>query len=48
MDVYERISPDDMKQDAVVMAAFAYTAAMRDEKLPRKPTAVPPKVSGSN
>ncbi len=37
MDVYERIQPDDMKQAAVVMAAFLYNAAMRDEKLPRKP-----------
>ena len=48
MDVYERVSADDLKQDAVMMAAFAYTAAMRDEKLPRKPTQVPPRVSGSN
>ncbi|MBS1808541.1 MAG: M20/M25/M40 family metallo-hydrolase [Acidobacteria bacterium] len=37
MDVYERIQADDMKQAAVVMAAFLYNAAMRDEKLPRKP-----------
>jgi carboxypeptidase Q len=37
MDVYERIQADDMKQAAVIMAAFVYNAAMRDEKLPRKP-----------
>jgi hypothetical protein len=48
MDVYERISADDLKQDAVVMAAFAYTAAMRDEKLPHKPIPPPPRVPGNN
>lgn len=36
MDVYDRIQADDMKQAAVVMAAFIYNAAMRDDKLPRK------------
>lgn len=37
MDVYDRIQADDMKQAAVIMAAFVYNAAMREEKLPRKP-----------
>jgi carboxypeptidase Q len=37
MDVFDRIQSDDMKQAAVIMAAFVYNAAMRDEKLPRKP-----------
>lgn len=37
MDVYDRIQADDMKQAAVIMASFVYNAAMRDEKLPRKP-----------
>jgi carboxypeptidase Q len=37
MDVYERIQADDMKQASTIMAAFLYNAAMRDEKLPRKP-----------
>ncbi len=37
MDVYERIQAEDMKQASVIMAAFVYNAAMRDEKLPRKP-----------
>jgi len=37
MDTYERLQADDMKQAAVIMAAFVYNAAMRDEKLPRKP-----------
>ncbi|MDT7781218.1 MAG: carboxypeptidase [Acidobacteriota bacterium] len=36
-DTYERIQPDDVKQAAVIMAAFVYQAAMLDEKLPRKP-----------
>lgn len=36
MDVYDRAQEEDLKQAAVVMAAFAYNAAMRDEKLPRK------------
>jgi hypothetical protein len=37
MDLYERLQADDMKQASVIMAAFVYNAAMRDEKLPRKP-----------
>ncbi|HUS11572.1 MAG TPA: M20/M25/M40 family metallo-hydrolase [Pyrinomonadaceae bacterium] len=36
-DVFDRIQADDMKQAATIMAAFAYNATMRDEKLPRKP-----------
>lgn len=36
-DVLERIQPDDLKQAAVVTAAFVYQTAMLDEKLPRKP-----------
>lgn len=36
-DVYDRIQADDLKQAAVIMAAFVYNTAMRDEKLPRKP-----------
>jgi len=37
MDVYDRVQRDDMVQQATVVAVFAYDAAMRDEKLPRKP-----------
>jgi hypothetical protein len=37
MDVYDRIQAEDMKQAAVIIAAFVYQTAMRDEKLPRKP-----------
>lgn len=36
-DVFDRVQADDMKQAATIMAAFVYNAAMRDEKLPRKP-----------
>jgi carboxypeptidase Q len=41
MDVYERIQPADMMKDAVIVASFAYHAAIRDEKLPRKPLPQP-------
>jgi hypothetical protein len=37
MDVYEHVLADDLKQSAIIAAAFIYQAAMRDEKLPRKP-----------
>jgi len=37
MDVYERIQEDDAKQASIIMATFVYQAAVRDEKLPRKP-----------
>jgi hypothetical protein len=40
MDTFDRVQRDDMVQQAVVIAVFAYNAAMRDEKLPRK--ALPP------
>jgi carboxypeptidase Q len=36
MDVFDRVQRDDMIQQATVAAVFAYDAAMRDEKLPRK------------
>ncbi len=35
MDTYERLVPEGLIQSSVVMAHFAYQAAMRDEKLPR-------------
>jgi hypothetical protein len=37
MDVYDRLQPDDLKQAAVIVAAFVYDAAQRDQMLPRKP-----------
>jgi len=36
MDLYERIQPDDMQWNAVVVASFVMQAANRDEKVPRK------------
>ena len=36
-DVFDRIQADDMKQASIIMAAFVYNTAIRDEKLPRKP-----------
>jgi len=41
MDVYERIQAPDMMKNAVIVASFAYLAANRDEKLPRKPLPAP-------
>lgn len=41
MDVYDRIQRGDMMQAAVIMASFAYHAAMREEMLPRKPLPKP-------
>jgi carboxypeptidase Q len=37
MDVYDRLQREDLMQAAVVIATFAWTAASRDEPLPRKP-----------
>jgi hypothetical protein len=49
MDVYDRVQADDVKQGSVMMAIFAYNAAMMDGKFPRKPspTARPQAPSGS-
>ncbi len=40
-DNYDRILPEDMKQNATIMAAFVYQTAMMDGKIPRKQTALP-------
>jgi carboxypeptidase Q len=40
-DTYERIQRDDMMQAAVILAAYVYDAAMRDNMLPRKPLPKP-------
>ena len=37
LDSWERLQPDDMKKNATIAAAFAFLAANREEKLPRKP-----------
>ena len=34
----ERMNEDDLKQSAIVMATFAWQAAMRDGKIPRPPS----------
>jgi carboxypeptidase Q len=36
MDLYDRSIEDDLKQSSVIMAGFAFNAAMRDEMIPRK------------
>ena len=41
-DVYDHAQAEDLKQAAVLMAAFVYNTAMRDEMLPRKPMSVTP------
>ena len=48
MDVFDRIQPSDLIQNAVIVASFAYHAANRDQKLPRKPLprpSPPPRLS---
>ena len=42
MDVYERVQEEDMRKNAVIVAAFVYHAANRAEKLPRKPLPASP------
>jgi hypothetical protein len=37
LDVYERAIPQDLIQNAMTVAMFAYQAANREEKFPRKP-----------
>ncbi len=41
MDTYDHLFIDDMKQAAVIVAAFVYNTAMRNELLPRKPLPKP-------
>lgn len=41
MDLYERVQPDDVRRNAVIVATFAYMAATRDDLLPRKPLPAP-------
>ena len=47
MDVVDRVQPNDVKQAATVAATFAYLAAMRNDKLPRKPVAAGGRGRGS-
>lgn len=41
MDTYDRLVMDDLRQNAVITASFAYNAAMRDAKLQGKPEMKP-------
>jgi len=43
MDVYDQLVPEDMVKNSIIMAVFAYSAAQRDEKLPRLPVPKPAK-----
>ena len=36
MDFYDSIQPEDLMKNAVIMASYAYHAAMSEEKMPRK------------
>jgi hypothetical protein len=38
VDSFDHVLADDMRQAAVVMATFAYAAAMSETRVPRKPT----------
>jgi len=40
-DFPERMSEDELKQQAVVMATFAWQAAMLDRRIPRLPSSAP-------
>jgi hypothetical protein len=46
MDVYDRIQPADMKQMAIVEAAFVYLTATRPDKLPRVDLPAPQPAGG--
>jgi len=41
MDTFERVREQDLKECAIVLASFAYHAAMRDEKIPANPAPTP-------
>jgi carboxypeptidase Q len=46
MDMYERVQATDMMRNAVIVAAFVYNTANRDDKLPRKPLPKPAAPTG--
>ena len=37
LDTWDHVEPEDLKQAAAIVASFAYHAAMREDRLPRKP-----------
>jgi carboxypeptidase Q len=41
LDLYERVFPEDVIKNAIVIATFAYEAANRDQMFPRKPVPKP-------
>jgi hypothetical protein len=41
MDSYDHLIADDLKQMSVIVAAFVYDAAQRNDKIPRKPLPQP-------
>jgi hypothetical protein len=41
MDEYDHLFIEDLKESAAIVAAFIYSASMRDEMLPRKPLPKP-------
>ena len=43
VDTYDHLNPDDLKQNAVILASFLWQAANRDDLLPRKPMPTKPK-----
>ncbi len=45
-DVYERVQPHDMMQNAVIVASFVYDLANRAQPLPRKDVVIPPARGG--
>jgi hypothetical protein len=47
LDVYDRLQKDDLMQASVVMATFAYHAAMREGRFPRKPLPKDPPAGAS-
>lgn len=41
IDLYDELYEKDLKQSSVILASFLYHAAMRDERMPRKPEPEP-------
>jgi carboxypeptidase Q len=48
LDLYDEIYEKDLKQSSVILASFLYHAAMRDERIPRKPEPVPLPAGSAN
>src|SRR5690606_13688378 len=41
LDTWDHVEPEDLKQAAAIVASFAWHAAMREERMPRKPVLSP-------